>query len=156
MPAKKKAVRRARTTGTVSVQDARRRLARTWDDTKDALGSAEARVEKQVRGLLKRGGVDTKKATQMLEAWRTKAEKERRYAVKQVEAKLVMLQSRAKKERRAVARMVDETVQGALAALNIPSRQEVHELTRRVEELSKKIDGFRRASARPAAPRVNA
>jgi len=39
-------------------------------------------------------------------------------------------------------------VQGALAALNIPSRREVHELTRRVEELSRKIDGFRRAPRR--------
>jgi hypothetical protein len=35
-------------------------------------------------------------------------------------------------------------VKRALAALNIPSRQEIHDLTQRVEELSQKIDRFRR------------
>jgi polyhydroxyalkanoate synthesis regulator phasin len=40
--------------------------------------------------------------------------------------------------------MVDEAVQRTLAALNIPSRQEVHELTRRVEDLSRRVGGFRR------------
>ena len=54
------------------------------------------------------------------------------------------LQTRARKERRALARMVDDAVQRTLAALNIPSRQEVHQLTRRVEELSRKVDRFRR------------
>jgi len=39
---------------------------------------------------------------------------------------------------------VDDAVRRTLAALNIPSRNEVQELTRRVEELSRKIDRFRR------------
>jgi polyhydroxyalkanoate synthesis regulator phasin len=39
---------------------------------------------------------------------------------------------------------VDGAVRRTLAALNIPSRHEVHELTRRVEELSRRIDRFRR------------
>jgi hypothetical protein len=155
MAAKKKAVRRARAPQT-TMQGAAKRLARTWDDTKDALGSAESRLETQVRGLLRKSGVDAKKAMEAVEVWRERVQKERRRAMKQLEARMLMLQSRAKKERRAVTRMVDETVQGALAALNIPSRQEVHELTKRVEELSKKIDGFRRSAARPAAPRANA
>lgn len=154
MAAKKKVVRRARAPQT-TMQGAAKRLARTWDDTKDALGTAESRLETQLRGLLKKSGVETKKAMETVEVWRERVLKERRRAMKQLEARMVMLQSRAKKERRAVARMVDETVQGALAALNIPSRQEVHELTKRVEELSKKIDGFRR-TARPTAPRANA
>ncbi len=54
-----------------------------------------------------------------------------------------------------MGRYADEAVQGALAALNIPSRREVHELTRRVEELSRKIDGFRRTAPR-RAPRMTA
>jgi hypothetical protein len=155
MAAKKKSVRRGRAPQT-TVQGAAKRLARTWDETKDALGSAEARLEKQLKGLLKRSGVDPRKAMETVESWRGRAEKERRKAVKQVEARLVGLQSRAKKERRVIARLVDETVQGALAALNIPSRLEVHELTKRVEELSKKVDGIRRAPARPVVPRANA
>jgi hypothetical protein len=89
-------------------------------------------------------------------AWRDRAERERRRAMKRLEAEMLKLQSRAKKERRAMGRMVDETVQGALAALNIPSRHEVHELTRRVEELSRKIDGFRRVPARSARVRATA
>ena len=64
--------------------------------------------------------------------------------MKQVEGRLSTLQVRARKERRALARTVDEAVQRTLAALNIPSRQEVHQLTLRVEELSRKVGGFRR------------
>jgi poly(hydroxyalkanoate) granule-associated protein len=149
MAARKKTVRRARPS---EMQRATTRLAKTWDDTREAFGTAEAAVEKKVRALVKKSGVDTRKATQVVAAWRDRVEKERRRARKQVEAQIATLQARAKKERRAMGRMVDDAVQSALAALNIPSRHEVHELTRRVEDLSKKIDGFRRAPrTRPAA-----
>jgi polyhydroxyalkanoate synthesis regulator phasin len=154
MPARKKTVRRTRQT---DVQKAAARIARTWDDTREALGAAEARVQKNVRALMKKSGVDPRRATDMVASWRDRVEKERRRAKKRVEARIATLQARAKKERRAMGRMVDEAVQSALAALNIPSRHEVHELTRRVEELSRKIDGFRRSSrTRPAAARASA
>jgi polyhydroxyalkanoate synthesis regulator phasin len=150
MAAKKKTVRReARRTA----DNAGRRLQATWDDTREAFGTAEAAVQKQLRSLMKRSGVDAKQAAEMLAGWRTRLEKERRKAVKRVEAQFVTLQSRARKERRAAGRMVDEAVQRALAALNIPSRHEVHELTRRVEDLSRKIDGFGRAPRRGASRR---
>ena len=55
-----------------------------------------------------------------------------------------VLQARARKERRVFTRAVENAVQRTLAALNIPSRHEVHELTRRIEELSRRIDRFRR------------
>ena len=87
-----------------------------------------------------------------VKTWSRRLEKERSKALKQLEAHLAMLQTRAKKERKALTRMADDAVQNTLAALNIPSRQEVQELTRRVEELSRKIDGFRRRA--PAAPRA--
>lgn len=148
MAQRKKAARRARKPAS-GIQAAAHRLTRTWNDTREALGTAEASVEKQVKALVKKSGVDTRRATEALKAWRTRAEKERRRATREVEARLAALQSRAKKERKVVARMVDDAVQGALAALNIPSRQEVHGLTRRVEELSRRIDGFHRAAARP-------
>jgi len=151
MAAKKKTVRRV--TPRSPGSGARRRLQATWDDTREALGSAEAAVQKQLRSLIKRSGVDPKHARQTLDSWRARLEKERRKAAKQMENQLTVLQSRARKERRAAGRMVDEAVQRGLAALNIPSRQEVHELTRRVEELSRKIDGFGRAPRRPAAGR---
>ena len=140
MPAKKKAARRA----VAPVRKAKSRLEKTWKETQAALSSAEGTVEKRVKELVKRSGVDTRQATQTLKAWRGRLDRERKKAVKQVEGRLSGLQVRARKERRALARMVDEAVQRTLAALNIPSRQEVHQLTLRVEELSRKVGGFRR------------
>ena len=142
MPVKNKAVRRPRPAA--RRRRAKSRLDRTGKDTQSALGFAEATVEKRVKALVKRSGVDTRQAAATLSAWRTRLEKERKKALKQVEGRLAVLQTRAKKERRALSRNVDDAVQRTLAALNIPSRHEVQELTRRVEELSRKIDRFRR------------
>ena len=124
MPAKKKTARRVR--AAAPARQAKSRLQKTWKDTQAALSSAEATVEKRVK------------------VWSHRLERERKKALKQVEGRLAVLQTRANKERRAVTRMVDDAVQRTLAALNIPSRQEVQELTRRVEELSSRIDRFRR------------
>ncbi len=119
-------------------------LERTWMDTRAALSSAEAKVGKRVQDLVRRSGVDTRQARRTFEAWRQKLDRQGRRAVKQVEARLAVLQTRARKESRMVGRAVDDAVKRTLAALNIPSRQEIHDLTQRVEELSKKIDRFRR------------
>jgi len=124
MPAKKKAARRLR--AATPAREAKSRLETTWKDTQAALSSAEATVEKRVK------------------TWSHRLERERKKALKQIEGRLAVLQTRAKKERRTVTRMVDDAVQRTLAALNIPSRQEVQALTRRVEELSGRIDRFRR------------
>ena len=70
--------------------------------------------------------------------------RERKKAARQLEARLADLQARARKERQVVARMANEAAQSALAAFNIPSRREVQELTRKVAQLSRKIDSFRR------------
>jgi len=148
MPAKKKKVarrtRRTRVARATPIRRATRRLEKTWKDTQAALSSAEATVEQRVKALAKRGGVDTRQAAQTLQAWRHRLERERKKAMKQVEGRLAEFQTRARKERRALSRTVDDAVRRTLAALNIPSRNEVHELTRRVEELSGKIDRFRR------------
>jgi hypothetical protein len=122
MPAKKKATRRP----VAPERKAKSRLEKTWKETQAALSSAEGKVEKRVK------------------AWGGRLDRERKKAVKNVESRLSSLQVRARKERRALARMVDEAVERTLAALNIPSRQEVHQLTLRVEELSRKVGGFRR------------
>ena len=142
MAAKKKTAHTTRRT-----KKAASRLAVSWEGTREALGSAEAAVQKRVRALVKRGGARTQQATDTVMAWRSRLERERRKAMKQLEAQLATLQTRARRERKVLSKVVDETVQSTLAALNIPSRQEVHELTRRVEELSRKIDGFRRTAA---------
>ena len=120
------------------------RLQKTWKDTRAALSSAEATVEKRVRALVKRSGVDTRPAAQALKHWTTRLERERRRALKQLEGRLAEFQARARKERRSLTHTADKAARRALAALNIPSRNEVHELIKRVEELSRKIDRFRR------------
>ncbi|HEX9186411.1 MAG TPA: phasin family protein [Vicinamibacteria bacterium] len=143
MPAKKKPVRRARARKT-TLDQAARRIGKTWKETQAALSSAEATVEKRVKALAKRSGVDTRQAGQAIQAWGQRLERERRKAVKRLEVRLAELQGRARKEKKALTRSVDDAVRRTLAALNIPSRNEVQELTRRVEELSKRIERFRR------------
>jgi len=143
MAAKRKTTRRAKARRRARPRKTNR-LGKTWKDTRAALTSAEATVEKRVRALVKRSGVDTRQITQVLKQWTTRLERERKGALKQLEGRLAVFQTRARKERRALARNADGAVRRALAALNIPSRSEVHDLTRRVEELSRKIDRFRR------------
>jgi polyhydroxyalkanoate synthesis regulator phasin len=65
-------------------------------------------------------------------------------AVADFEARLHMLQVRAAAEGQAVTRVVENAVQATLARLNIPSRGEIQALTRKVDELSRKIDRLRR------------
>jgi polyhydroxyalkanoate synthesis regulator phasin len=145
MPAKKRARKKAvRRRPAIRVRRAKGRLEKTWTDTQAALGSAEAAVEKRVKALVRRSGVDTRQARQTLATWRQRLHRERKKATKQFESRLAVLQTRARKERRVFTRAVEDAVQRTLAALNIPSRHEVHELTRRIEELSRRIDRFRR------------
>ncbi len=148
MAARKKTVRGTTRT---AVRNTRGRVARTWGDARDVLGAGQATVEKQVRGWMRRTGLDAEKASRRLTSVRHQLELQRRKAMKQIEGRLLVIQARAKKERRAMMRRMDDAVRAALAALNLPSRQEVHELTRRVEDLSKKIDGFRRTTPRRSA-----
>ncbi len=155
MPVKRKTARRKHA-GRTPARKAAKALAKTWDGTREALGSAELAVQRRVRALVKQGGARSQQATDTLTAWGGRFERERRKAMKQLEQRLATLQTRARRERKAFVRVVENKVRGTLAALNIPSRQEVHDLTRRVEELSRKIDGVRRARGpRRAATRMH-
>ena len=116
------------------------RLRETWTATREALISAERRMEKQARALLKRNKVGTRDAALMLKGLRTRAERERRKAVAGLEARMQTLQARLQRERKAFGRTARDTVRSTLAALNIPSREEIAELTRRVEKLSRRLD----------------
>jgi len=153
----RKAARRRRKTGLdMRVAQARKAVARftptkagtaikdTWSSTLTTLTSAEENLEKQVRALLKKNKISTKDAATMLQDVRALVGRERRRALKQLDTRLKTLQARIHKERKVVGKMVNDGVQSALAAFNIPSRHEVAELTRKVDLLSKKIDTFRR------------
>ena len=123
-------------------------LRDTWHSTLVALTTAEQEVEKQIRQLLKRNRIQPKDAADMLRQLGSRADVERRKAMKELDSRLGDLQSRMKKERRVVGRAVGEAVSGALASLNIPSRREVTELTKKVDDLGKKIDSFRKRTVR--------
>ena len=115
-----------------------------WAAAMDALRSAQQEAEQQLRGTLKRNRISAKEATDVIKNVRKRFEKERRKAVKEFEAGLSSFQLRLTKERKAVTKLANDAVRRALATLNIPSRREVAELTRKVEQLSKKIDAFKR------------
>ena len=119
-------------------------LRETWASTVAALGSAEAEVQKQIKGLLKRNRIGARDAATVLKRFGARVERERKKALKQLEARLAPLQARVQAESKVVGRKVGQAVKGGLAAFNIPSRQEVNDLTRKVEELSRKIDAFKR------------
>ena len=123
-------------------------LRDTWHSTLIALTTAEQEVEKQIRQLLKRNRIHAKDAASVLRELGSRAEVERRKAMKELESRLGSLQSRMKKERKVVGQAVGEAVTGALASLNIPSRREVTELTKKVDQLGTKIDTFRKRAVR--------
>jgi phosphate uptake regulator len=142
---KKKTARRTsprrQSTGTSTAQS---RFRNTWEVAVARVTEAEARVQKEVRALLRRSKIGTQDAATMLRDVRALVERERKKGLKQLEGRLAALQSRVRTERKSAARTIEGAVQGALARFNIPSRQEVQELTRKVNELSRKIESARR------------
>lgn len=144
----RKAVADVRTTGDL--------LRETWSATVTALTAAEAEMERQLTLMLKRNKVTARDASAALGELRARFEKERRRAARELESRVGGLQSRVEMERKNVSRAVDSAVHGALATFNIPNRQEVAELTRKVEELTRRIDGARVTAKRAATRRARA
>jgi polyhydroxyalkanoate synthesis regulator phasin len=139
MAQKKKSTRKAPRPRTA--QDA---IRATWAQAAHTLASAETEVQKQVKALLKRRRIASADAAKVLKGLRVRLEKERKVALRQIDAYLVTFRSAVNKERKVVGRSLDRAAHRALAALDIPSRREVAELTRKIDALSKKIDAFRR------------
>ena len=136
--AKKKQATKAKTTTTGA------RIRVVWADAVKALGSAQTNLEGELGKVLRRNKIGTTDAATMLKDVRALAERQRQRAAKELRARAADLQTRVQKERKVAARAVDDAVRSALAALNIPSRAEVAHLTRKVEELTKKVGGRKR------------
>jgi len=136
----RRAVATTRRTG----RTAARRVETAWKQALRSLESGEKQAEKEIRAFIKKSGLDTRQASALWKRWNARLERESRRVGRQLEVGLADLQTRARKESRAFGHMVEDAVQSALAALNIPSRHEVQQLTRKVNQLSRKIDGFRR------------
>jgi polyhydroxyalkanoate synthesis regulator phasin len=153
MPAKKKAARKARTTAKLTAtpkpkpeaqKGAAERLRQTWNSTVEAITAAESDLEQQVKALLHRNKISTKDASAMFKDLSALVGRERKKALGDLEVRLGAIQDRAVKQRKVVGAAVDDALQSALARFNIPTRTEVRELTRKVDDLSRKIDRFKR------------
>ena len=123
-------------------------LREAWHVTLKALSSAEREVDTQVRGLLKRNKLNPKDAQKLLDSFGKRLEKERVKTLKEMQSGVKKLQGQVQKEQKSLNRAIDDAVEQALAALNIPSRREVTTLSRRVQQLSKKIDALQKKPAR--------
>jgi poly(hydroxyalkanoate) granule-associated protein len=110
----RKAVRSARTAGDM--------MKEAWGAAVTALGAAEEETARQLRRLLRRNRITAEDAASTIAGLRV----------------------RLVRERKNLGRTFDSAVHGALATINVPSRKEVAELTRKVEELSARIEGLRR------------
>ena len=69
MPAKRKTARR-RSAGRTPAKKAAKALAKTWDETREALGGAQHTVQRRVRALVREGGARREQATELLTTWR--------------------------------------------------------------------------------------
>ena len=116
----RRAARNARTTGGM--------MRETWGAAVSAVTAAEEEMVRQVGGMLRRNKITPRDAGAAIAALRT----------------------RLARERRNLGHTLDAAVHGALASINVPSRQEVAELTRKVDELSRRIQGLRTPPRRKA------
>jgi hypothetical protein len=119
-------------------------LRSAWDQAQHALASAQAEIEKQVKTALRRNKIGGRQADEVLKELGARFDKERRKAQANFEAQLGSLAGRVQKGGKAAGKRVGVAVEQALASLNIPSRREVADLTKKVEELSRKIDSLKR------------
>ena len=144
--AKKRSTRRAtpKTAASAGSSSAQQVLREGWKTALEALSKAEAGVETRVKALLRNNKLNVEDGAELLREFRKSVDNERQRAMKDLEVRLSGLQQRVRKEGKNVAKMADDAVQSGLAALNIPSRREVALLTRKVEELSKRIGTMRR------------
>jgi len=148
MPTKKRTSARKRATPktTRRARKGASTLRERWEATVASLAAAQAEMERQVKKLLSQNKLGSE-AAQAFRELRARFEQERKKAVRELESRMAGVQARVQKERQNLGRVVDEGVRSALVALNIPSRTEVAELTRKVDDLSRKIDSFRPGSA---------
>jgi polyhydroxyalkanoate synthesis regulator phasin len=114
------------------------------DQAVDAIRQAPAAAGDRVQALLESGKPALERAQALAsEAGRT-ISKRAQAIRKDIAHRASGLGSRVDAERKNVGKRVDGAVKATLASLNIPTRSEINLLTRRVEELSKKIDGLKK------------
>jgi len=140
----RKAVHKTSRRAAAVSQGATDTLRTAWEQAQHAVGQAQAEAEKQVKKALKRSKIGGRHADEVLRDLATRFEKERKKARRGLENQIHTLAGRVHKERKAAGKRLGNAVEQTLASLNIPSRREVADLTKKVEELSRKIDALKR------------
>ena len=92
-------------------------MRETWGAAVGAFTAAEEEMARQLRDLLRRNRISAKDASAALSA----------------------AGARLDRERRKLGRSLDSALHGALASLDIPSRREVNDLTRKVDQLTRQL-----------------
>jgi hypothetical protein len=133
-----------------TAQAARTGLKQAWERAKQALGAAEVKTAKRVKALIESNRGSVEEAAAALARFGAELARQREKRLGEIQAQLKTLSDRLGNERRRVAKLARQKARGALAGLDIPSRREVTELTRKVEELGLKIDSLRRAKKQRA------
>ncbi len=99
----------------------------------DALKEAPKTAEAKVKAVIESG----KPALERAQAFASETGKN-------LSKRVSDLGVRVEKGRKSLGRKAEGAVKSTLASLNIPTRSEINLLARRVEELSRKIDGLKK------------
>lgn len=110
----------------------------------DTLKAAPAAAQARVQALLDRGKPALKRARKFVSETSSNLSKQTHSIRKDLAHRVSDIGTRVEKERKSLGLKVEGAVKTTLASLNIPTRSEINLLTRRVEELSRKIDSLKR------------
>jgi len=106
--------------------------------------SATKTTEQRVKALIESGKPALERAQAFASETGRNFSKQTSALRKDIAGRVSELSVRVEKERKSLGRKVEGAVKTTLASLNIPTRSEINLLARRVEELSRKIDGLKR------------
>ncbi|MBK5254755.1 MAG: phasin family protein [Vicinamibacteria bacterium] len=109
-----------------------------------AVKAAPKNAEARVQAFLESGKPALKRAQALVSQTSRRLSKQTQALRSDLAHRVSDLGTRVEKERKSLGRKVEGAVKTTLASLNIPTRSEINLLARRVEELSRKIDGLKR------------
>jgi polyhydroxyalkanoate synthesis regulator phasin len=106
--------------------------------------AAPQSAEGRVKALIESSKPAIERAQAMVSETGANLSRQSKALRKDIASRVADIGVRVEKERKSLGRAVEGAVKTTLASLNIPTRSEINLLARRVEELSKKIDGLKR------------
>lgn len=111
---------------------------------RDALREMPKAAEAGVKALIESSKPTIERAQAMVNETGKNLSRQSKAIQKDLSHRVADIGTRVEKERKSLGRKIEGAVKTTLASLNIPTRSEINLLARRVEELSRKIDGLKR------------